>query len=100
MMQLRPLGTQKVVHEPKIDHEIKSNHSEISFKDKLIEAINKVNQTEKIADAKTIALAKGEDVDLHDVMISAQKASIAIETTVQVQRRAVDAYNEIMRMQI
>ncbi|HLR22194.1 MAG TPA: flagellar hook-basal body complex protein FliE, partial [Pseudogracilibacillus sp.] len=45
-------------------------------------------------------LAEGKIDNLHDVMISAQKANIKIETAVEVQQKALDAYNEIMRMQI
>ncbi|MFB4475749.1 flagellar hook-basal body complex protein FliE, partial [Oceanobacillus caeni] len=48
----------------------------------------------------TEALASGNIDDLHDVMITAQKASITLETTVQIQKKVIDAYNEIMRMQV
>lgn len=40
------------------------------------------------------------DVQLSDVMISMQKAHIALQTTVQVRNRLVSAYQEIMGMQI
>lgn len=99
-MKLSGIGLQNVSKNQNLTAQSNSEVNNMSFKDKLIEAINKVNETEKNADAKTIALVKGEEVNLHDVMISAQKANIALETTVQVQKKAVDAYNEIMRMQI
>lgn len=41
-----------------------------------------------------------DDVQLSDVMISMQKASIALQTTVQARNRLVSAYQEIMGMQI
>jgi len=41
-----------------------------------------------------------DDVQLSDVMISMQKANIALQTTVQVRNRLVSAYQEIMGMQI
>jgi|SRR5690625_669935 len=71
-----------------------------NFADSLKHAIENVNDTQHASDKKTEALINGEINDLHDVMITAQKASITLETTVQVQQKAIDAYNEIMRMQV
>lgn len=66
----------------------------------LKEAIADVNDAQITSNQKTEALALGQIDDLHDVMISAQKASITLETSVQIQRKVIDAYNEIMRMQV
>lgn len=74
--------------------------SQAAFAKSLNNAINQLNETQKASDAKTEALAKGEIDDLHDVMITAQKASITLTTAVEVQRKALDAYNEMMRMQV
>ena len=40
------------------------------------------------------------EVQLHDVMISLQKANISFQQTVQVRNRLVAAYQEIMNMQV
>ncbi|SFD80719.1 flagellar hook-basal body complex protein FliE [Lentibacillus persicus] len=71
-----------------------------NFAQSLESAINKVNEAQNVSDEKTEAIANGEIEDLHDVMITAQKASITLETSVQVQGKVIDAYNKIMRMQI
>lgn len=42
----------------------------------------------------------GGPVDLHDVMIAMEKADISLQMLVQVRNKTVDAYQEIMRMQI
>lgn len=63
-------------------------------------AIENLNEIQAESDKMTERLAAGEAQDLHQVMITAQKASITLETTVQIQQKAIDAYNEIMRMQI
>ncbi|MFC2950113.1 flagellar hook-basal body complex protein FliE [Virgibacillus sediminis] len=70
------------------------------FADTLKSAIEGVNELQMESDKKTEALARGEVNNLHDVMIASQKSSIALETTVQVQKKVIDAYNEIMRMSI
>jgi len=66
----------------------------------LQDTLNKVSAAEQTSDKKTELLAKGKIDDLHDVMITAQKANITVETAVQVQQKVIDTYNEMMRMQI
>ena len=74
--------------------------AQATFADSLKGAIENLNEIQMESDSKTKALATGNIDDLHDVMITAQKASITLETTVQVQKKVIDAYNEIMRMQV
>jgi flagellar hook-basal body complex protein FliE len=74
--------------------------AQASFANVLKNAIDNVNDLQVLSDKKTEALALGKVDNLHDVMITAQKASITLGATVEVQRKAIDAYNEIMRMQV
>jgi len=74
--------------------------AQANFADSLKGAIEQLNEIQNQSDQKTLALANGQVDDLHDVMITAQKASITLETTVQIQKKVIDAYNEIMRMQV
>ncbi|WP_226034951.1 flagellar hook-basal body complex protein FliE [Aquibacillus saliphilus] len=70
------------------------------FSSSLKNAIDQLNEAQITSDKKTNALASGEIDDLHDVMITAQKASLTLQTAIEVQRKAIDAYNEVMRMQV
>lgn len=79
---------------------ISPGEAQSKFSNTLKEAIENVNEAEAASDRKTEALVNGNVDDLHNVMIAAQKASITLETTVQIQKKAIDAYNEIMRMQV
>ncbi|WP_106497628.1 flagellar hook-basal body complex protein FliE [Lentibacillus sp. Marseille-P4043] len=79
---------------------IPAGEAQADFANTLKAAIQHVNDTQVASNQKTESLAKGEINDLHDVMITAQKASITLETSVQIQRKVIDAYNEIMRMQV
>ncbi|WP_059172710.1 flagellar hook-basal body complex protein FliE [Bacillus sp. FJAT-27445] len=74
--------------------------NEASFGTMLNQYIQDANMAVKNFEGKTAALARGEAVNLHDVTIAAQKANIAVALTTQVRDRAVEAYQEIMRMQI
>ncbi|MFC4404584.1 flagellar hook-basal body complex protein FliE [Gracilibacillus xinjiangensis] len=70
------------------------------FAANLKNAVEQLNNAQQVSDQKTTALANGQIDDLHDVMITAQKASIMLQTGVEVQKKVIDAYNEVMRMQV
>ncbi|MFP7494087.1 flagellar hook-basal body complex protein FliE [Terribacillus saccharophilus] len=72
--------------------------AQASFTDSLKSAIDGLNATQQESDKMTQALATGEVDNLHDVMIASQKASVALDAAVQVQKKAIDAYTEMMRM--
>lgn len=71
-----------------------------SFGSMLDQYIQDANGAVKDFESKSLLLAKGEAINLHDVTIAAQKASIAVSLTTQVRDKAVEAYQEMMRMQI
>ncbi|WP_100010963.1 flagellar hook-basal body complex protein FliE [Lentibacillus sediminis] len=71
-----------------------------NFGNMLNNAIDGVNETQIASDRKTQALAQGTVNDLHDVMIASQKSSVTLEAAVQIQKKVIDAYNEVMRMSI
>ncbi|WP_153720440.1 flagellar hook-basal body complex protein FliE [Sporosarcina cascadiensis] len=71
-----------------------------NFSAMLNDAIHKVDQAQQTSDTLTVKLIKGEDVDLHNVMIAAQKASIALNATVEMRNKVVEAYQEIIRMPV
>ncbi|MGH8078753.1 MAG: flagellar hook-basal body complex protein FliE [Lysobacter sp.] len=54
----------------------------------------------KTADAQLRALAAGQDIPLHDVMISMEKARIDLTLIAEVRNRIVESYQELMRMQL
>jgi flagellar hook-basal body complex protein FliE len=45
-------------------------------------------------------LAAGESIELHDVMIALETARIGVQTVIQVRNRLVEAYQDVMRMQV
>jgi flagellar hook-basal body complex protein FliE len=51
------------------------------------------------ADDLAVQAATGSLTDVHDYMIASSEASLATELTVAVRNKALDAFNEIMRMQ-
>ena len=71
-----------------------------SFADTLNEAIQNVNELQKTSDKAMQNLATGRTDNVAEVMISAEKADIALKLMVQVRNKIIDAYQEIMKMQV
>ena len=71
-----------------------------SFADTLNQAISNVNELQLQSDRKVQELATGKTDDVANVMITAEKADIALRAMVQVRNKIIDAYQEIMKMQV
>lgn len=78
----------------------KSDTVEGSFANYLKEALTKVSDLEKESTALTEAFAAGITDNIHQVLIAAEKAEIALQFTMQIRNKILDAYNEIMNMHI
>ncbi|MFJ3045067.1 flagellar hook-basal body complex protein FliE [Herbaspirillum chlorophenolicum] len=73
----------------------------VDFSDVLKGAINQVNDSQQQAAKMSQAFALGDDnINLSDVMIASQKASISFQTSIQVRNKLVSAYRDIMTMQV
>ncbi|MFC4320186.1 flagellar hook-basal body complex protein FliE [Litchfieldia salsa] len=77
-----------------------ASQSTQAFSTFLKDAINEVNRASNESDAMTGKLIKGEKVDLHEVMISAEKSGVTLLTTIEIRNKVVEAYQEVMRMQV
>lgn len=62
-------------------------------------SLDQLQQTQTKADDLAVRAATGDLLDVHDYMIAATQASLATQLTVAVRNKAVDAFNEVMRMQ-
>lgn len=63
-------------------------------------AINNVNATQLQAEQMTSDFVLGNNVELHQVVLATEKATLALQLTVQIRNKAMEAYQELMRMQI
>lgn len=93
---------------PKIDkvafdepgHGVAKSREGASFAESVTKAVAEVNELQKTADDAAISLAKGEIEDVHQAMIAMQKARLAMDFTIQVRNKVIEAYQEVMRMQV
>ena len=70
------------------------------FHEFLTDSLGEVNGLIKESERLNMELAAGRITDVSEVVIAGEKASIATQLTMQVRNRAVEAYQEIMRMQV
>lgn len=71
-----------------------------TFGDFLSNELDKVNDKQIEADNITQNYIKGDETDIHNVMISTEEAKMSLEMAVQVRNKIVEAYQEISRMQL
>ncbi len=72
----------------------------VSFTEFLNSAVSDVNKLQLESERLNEAFAMGKNDNIHQVMIAAEKAEIALQFTVQIRNKILDAYQEIMRMQV
>jgi flagellar hook-basal body complex protein FliE len=80
---------------------VKPNESKGSgFQDLLQNAIGQVDGMRKTADTAVERFLSGEGEELHSTVMATQRAELAFEMFVQVRNKVVQAYQEVMRMQM
>ena len=66
----------------------------------LMDVIKEVNSSQQQATEMQNAFMTGQNVELHELMISMERAGLAMELTLQVRNKILEAYQEISRMQV
>ena len=70
------------------------------FSDVLSNAVSDINKLQQNADKSILNVQAGNTGSLHEAMIALEKADISFRTMIQVRNKLLDAYQEIMRMQV
>ena len=84
-----PSGTEAVADRP-----------DAGFGDVLHKGLEGVSGLEHAADRAATGFAMGDGTKVHEVMAAGSKSQVAVELLSQVRNRAVEAYAEIMRLQV
>lgn len=104
LSQIRAMSSQiKPVAAPAVNHAAGMGQvtPTTSFAEVMKQGLNQVNQTQQNADSMATAFQRGAPgVELADVMIEMQKASVSFRAVTEVRNRMVSAYQDIMNMQI
>ena len=71
-----------------------------SILDSMMNALNETNTLQNQAEASEIQFALGESDNMHDLLVAQTKANTALQYTVAVRDKMIEAYQQIMQMQI
>ncbi|BBB93190.1 MAG TPA: flagellar hook-basal body complex protein FliE [Methylomusa anaerophila] len=85
---------------PEINTAVSTEKPEKPFTQFLSEALSEVNNLQQQSRQASLNLALGKIQDISEVTIAAEKASVALQLTMQVRSKIIDAYQEVMRMQV
>jgi len=70
------------------------------FSDALSNAVAEVNNLHQNADKAVLNVQAGHTDSLHEAIIALEKADISFRTMMTVRNKMIEAYQEIMRMQV
>lgn len=94
-LKMMPAGVDSLSVKPPVD-----DSQNKTFGEFLSDALGETNKLQHEANKASFDLASGQIQDVSEVVIAAEKASVALQLTMQVRNKVVDAYQEIMRMQV
>ncbi len=97
-MRIDSIGNQTSA--ARLQGSVKVSAPDENFAATITKSLEEVNRLQSEADHLVNRLASGDSVELHQAMIAMQKASTALQFTIQVRNKVVEAYQEIMRMQV
>lgn len=72
----------------------------LSFSDYLSRALQDVQSLQNDAQASAVLTAMGQESNIHNTMLAYEKANLALQLTIQVRDKIVEAFQEIMRIQM
>lgn len=96
-MKIDPIGNINVFKNDGVD---KSESGDGTFTKMLGDKLQETQDLQNEADLTAQKLATGELTDVHTAMISAEKAELSLQYTLAIRNKLVEAYQDIMRMQI
>ena len=74
--------------------------NEPGFGDVLKKTLESVNGSVQESEALSDGLVSGQHANIHEIMIAMEKAGIELRLITKIQNKVVDAYREIMRLQV
>jgi flagellar hook-basal body complex protein FliE len=77
-----------------------AREANVTFGQTLGQAMKDVNSLQQEAGKAVNQMIVGQDVDLHDVMIAVEKAKTSFDLLMEIRNKTVDAYRELMRIQV
>ncbi len=83
-----------------ISDDKQGNESAVGFGDVLKKAIDDTNDKMTTADSTATKFIKGEDVNVDEVMIKNQEASLSLQFLAQTRDKLLEGYNQLSKLQL
>lgn len=77
-----------------------NNVGKNSFDDLFQKSLNEINSNLNVSESQMDNILIGSDEDFNSYLINSQKTEISLQLTMQIRNKVIDAYKEIMRMQV
>lgn len=71
-----------------------------SFEGLLGQAVQNLSQVQERADSLAVNLATGQETNLVDAVLAMEETSLSYKLAIQVRNKVLEAYHDVMRMQI
>jgi flagellar hook-basal body complex protein FliE len=98
--QLSPLNPLSGTSKTGQDSGAAGAQGDLAFGDLLKQALQEVNQASSHAEDEARNLMTGDSADMHTAMLAVQKADLSFQMMMAVRSKLIDAYREVMRMQM
>lgn len=99
-MKVTPLNVNAALTRTVNEGGIRAKEGGTGFAKGLNQALDQLSKVQNEADGMVSKLVTGEVDDIHQVVLAVEKANLSMQLAVQVRNKVVEAYQEIMRMQI
>lgn len=99
-MAIQSISTNSILNNLNISNTTEEKTNGTSFSNVLSDAISKVNDSEVNANNKIESLIKGEDLEMHEVMLAMQESVLSLQALIEVRNKTVEAYQEISKLQL
>lgn len=99
-MNIQSIGSSSLLNNTGMQSLEKNIDEKKSFSDVISNAINNVNEKQINADNSIESLIKGDDITMHEVMLSMQESQLSMQLLIEVRNKMVEAYQEINKIQL
>lgn len=98
-MSIDPIQTAQIVENATAtERSASSADPAVSFQNLFLESLSEITETQDVVQDDVLRLATGTTDGLHTITTNVAKADLAIQMAVSVRNKALEAYNEIMRI--
>ena len=99
-MEIRPINIGQIRQQTLQQQPAAGSSAASSFSSVMEQALQPAAEAEAAAKTEQVSLLTGDSASIHSVVMATEQADIALRLTMQIRTKVLDAYNEVMRMQI